>query len=66
MNLCVHYSISTIAKIWSNLGSEEEDVVTTYTEILLNHKKEWYLAICNNIDGPRGYYAKWNKSGRER
>ena len=33
---------------------------------------EYYLAIkkdfatCNNMDGPRGYYAKWNKSDRER
>ena len=30
---------------------------------LLSHKKEWNHAICNNIDGLRGYYyAKWNKS----
>ena len=33
---------------------------------LLKHKKEWDLAICNSIDGPRGHYAKWNKSDRER
>ena len=25
-------------------------------------KKGWALAICNNIDGPWVYYAKWNKS----
>ena len=31
----------------------------------LSHKKEWNLAICDNMDGPRGYYAKWNKSDRE-
>ena len=37
-----------------------------YHEILLSHKKEWNLAIFDNIDGPRGYYAKWNKSDRER
>ena len=30
------------------------------------HKKEWNLAICDNMNGPRGYYAKWNKSHRER
>ena len=24
--------------------------------------KEWDLAICNNMDRPREYYAKWNKS----
>ena len=29
-------------------------------------KKECNLAICNNMDGPRGYYAKWNKSDIER
>ena len=28
--------------------------------------KKWNLAICNNMDGPRGYYAKWNTSDRER
>ena len=22
--------------------------------------------ICNNMDGPRKYYAKWNKSDKER
>ena len=35
-------------------------------EILLSHEKEQNLAICDNMDGPRGYYAKWNKSDRER
>ena len=29
-------------------------------------KKELNLAICNNVDGTRKYYAKPNKSGRER
>ena len=24
----------------------------------LSHKKECNLAICDNMDGPRGYYAK--------
>ena len=34
--------------------------------ILFSHIKEWNLAICNNMDGPTGQYAKWNKSDRER
>ena len=40
----------------------------TYTHggILPIHKKGWNPAICNNIDGLGGYYAKWNKSDRER
>ena len=29
-------------------------------------KKNENVAICNNMDGLQGYYAKWNKSGRER
>ena len=26
--------------------------------ILLGHKKEWNLTICNNIEGPREYYPE--------
>ena len=37
-----------------------------YNGILLSHKKEWNLAISGNMDGSTGYYAKWNKSDRER
>ena len=29
-------------------------------------KKQCHFAIFDNIHGLRGYYAKWNKSGRER
>ena len=34
---------------------DKENVVYTYNGILLSHKKEWDLAICNNMDGSRGY-----------
>ena len=27
-----------------------------HNKILLNHKKEWNFAICNNMDGPGGSY----------
>ena len=44
----------------------KKDVVyNIYNGILLSHKK-WNLAICGNMDGPRGYYAKWNRSDQER
>ena len=33
---------------------------------LFSHKKEWNLAICDNMDGPRGYYPKWDKSEKEK
>ena len=34
--------------------------------LLLSHEKEWNLAICDNMDGPGEYHAKWNKSDGER
>ena len=37
-----------------------------YNGVLLSHQKEWSLAICNDADGVRVYYAKWSKSVRER
>ena len=35
----------------------------THNGILLSHKEEWNIAICNNMDGPREYHTK---SDRER
>ena len=42
-------------------------IKNTHTQngMLLNHKKEWNLAICDNMDGSWAHYAKWNKSDRE-
>ena len=34
--------------------------------ILLSHKKEWNLAIYNNMDSSWGDYTMWNKSDWER
>ena len=33
--------------------------------IPLSHKKGWNPAICDNMDGSWGYYAKCNKSEGE-
>ena len=44
---------------------DKEDVVYIYNGILLSHKKEWNLAICNNMDGLGGFHGKWTKSDRE-
>ena len=41
-------------------------MVHIYNELLLSHKKELNNAICSNMDGPRDYHTKWNKSERER
>ena len=29
-------------------------------------KREWKFAICNNMDELGGYYAKWNKSEKNK
>ena len=34
--------------------------------ILLSHKKEWNIAIGINMDEPRGYHTKWNKSEKDK
>ena len=39
---------------------DRENVVYTM-EYYSAIKKEWILAICDSMDGPRRYYAKWNK-----
>ena len=40
--------------------------MSIYIWILLSHKKEWNNAICSNMNGFGGHYAKENKSDRER
>ena len=49
---------------------EKEDVAHTHTHTHTHThrntthplKKGWDLAIWDNMDGGRGYYAKWSKS----
>ena len=31
--------------------------VCVYSEILFIHKEEWKFTICNDMNGPGGYYA---------
>ena len=52
--------MSTNNKYWRGYG--EKGVMW----ILLSHEKEQNNAICSNVDGPRDYHTKWNKSDRER
>ena len=50
-----------VTQVPTNRWMGKEDVVYIYNGIILSHKKEeWNLAICNNRDGPRWYYAKWD------
>ena len=40
--------------------------INIYNGILFSHEKEIHSAICDNMDGPWAYYARWDKSDRER
>ena len=37
-----------------------------YNGILLSHKKAYNFAICSNMDGLGGHYAKWNKLEKDK
>ena len=45
---------------------DKEDVVHIYNGVLLGDQKEWNLAVCNNVYGTRVYYAKGNKSEKDK
>ena len=45
-------------KVSINRQMDKEDGVPIYNGILLSYEKERNLAICDNMDGPRKYYAK--------
>ena len=38
---------------------DTEAMVYIYNGMLLNHKKEQNFAICSNLDGVGGHYAKF-------
>ena len=31
-----------------------------------SHKREWYNAICSNMDGPRDCHIEWSKSDKDK
>ena len=46
---------------------DKEDVVYSHNRILFSCKeKRMKSCHCDNMDGPWGNYAKWNKSHKER
>ena len=63
-------ALYTVAKTWKQpkcpLTDEWLKISTYINGILLSHNKEWNNAIHSNMDRPRDYHTKWNKSDRER
>ena len=41
-------------------------MIHIHSGIVLSHKEECNLTICDSIDGPTVYYANWNMSVTER
>lgn len=50
--------------IFSKCVSRDEWISCGMPGLLLSQKEEWNLVICEKMDGPRGFYAKENKSDR--
>ena len=53
----MHWNIINL-KNFPKQSPSKDDMIVIYNGILLSHKKECNLAICDNMDGPMGYYAK--------
>ena len=58
----VHNTLFAKARHRNNLNvhwqMDKEDGGYTHNGALLNHKKEWNIAIYNNVDGPRDDHTK--------
>ena len=53
-----HYIEFKMKKYFLNIKMVIQDVAQIYNGILLSHKKECSLALCSNMDGFVGHYAK--------
>ena len=51
---------------WRRCETHTHTHTHTHTLEYYTAIKKWNLSIHDNIDGSRGYFAKWNKSDRER
>ena len=45
---------------------DKEGEACIHKGILLSHEKEGNPAICNNMDGPWGHCAMWDKSEKDK
>ena len=59
MCVCIH--IYTHVCIYMHMS----EYFNTYIRILFNHKKEWNIAICDNLDKSWDYRFKWSISDKD-
>lgn len=57
---------STVVLTGKTLHISGPTQIHTHSGILFSYEKEGDLAVCDNIDGAREHYDKWNKLDRER
>ena len=66
----VHCNIIYNSQIWKQPKYPSDEWIKKmwfmHTMECYSAKREWHLAICNNMNGSRGYYAKWYKTDRGR
>ena len=48
------------------LGEWKEDMVHTYSRILLSHEKEWNKATCSNMDRCRDDHTGWSQPEKDK
>ena len=41
-----------------------DEWIYSYNGILFNHKKEWGMVTCYNVNEPWQHYTKWKKPGK--
>ena len=52
--------------MYTNRGTDKEDLVHIYNGLLLSNKKEQNRTICRDVDGPRDCHTEWSKSEGEK
>ena len=59
--------MEVLQKIKNRTTIQSSNIYIVYIieSLLLSHKREWNLAIYNNVDEPKEYHAKWNVRQRK-
>ena len=62
------YNCQGIEEVQMSIGRwvDKTTMEHLHNGILLNHKKEENVTLCNGMDGHGEHYVKWNKPVRER
>ena len=65
-NLIIYSSQYMKQVKYPSVNEWRKNEIYRYIRILVNRKIEGNPAICSNVDGLCGHYAKWNKSEKDK